>query len=75
MPSLDDRPYHVERARAELDAAYRAQSAAVAAAHLKLCALHMRLAREMRDPPVPEPVAVERDWLQRCAPMHEKCLA
>jgi hypothetical protein len=40
----DERTYHVERARAELDAAYRAERADIAAIHLKLCALHMERA-------------------------------
>jgi hypothetical protein len=38
--------YHMRRARAELDAAYRASSAAVAEAHLRLSVLHMRKLRE-----------------------------
>ena len=38
--------YHVRRARAELDAAYRASSATVAEAHLRLSVLHMRKLRE-----------------------------
>ena len=38
--------YHVRRARAELDAAYRASSAKVAEAHLRLSVLHMRKLRE-----------------------------
>lgn len=43
-PVPDERTYHVERARAELDAAYRAERAEIAAIHLKLCALHMERA-------------------------------
>jgi hypothetical protein len=38
--------YHVRRARAELDAAYRATTATVAEAHLRLSVLHMRKLRE-----------------------------
>ena len=38
----DDREYHVERARAELDLAYRADKAAAADAHLRLSSLHMK---------------------------------
>jgi hypothetical protein len=38
---MRDVGYHVERAREELDRAYRASDQRVAAAHLKLSALHM----------------------------------
>ena len=38
---LKDQDYHVERAREELDRAYPASDQRVAAAHLKLSALHM----------------------------------
>ncbi len=38
--------YHVRRARAELDAAYRASSGTAAEAHLRLSVLHMRKLRE-----------------------------
>ncbi|MBV8685324.1 MAG: hypothetical protein JOZ90_14655 [Alphaproteobacteria bacterium] len=71
----DDHHYHVERARAELDAAYRATGGAVAAAHLRLSSLHMRRARDLAARPLPPPAAAELDWLDRCAPLHEKCLA
>lgn len=41
-----DRVHHRERARAELDMAYRAVTRAAAEAHLRLASLHMeRLAR------------------------------
>jgi hypothetical protein len=36
-----DRNYHLERARTELDAAYRAAHTVAAEAHIKLSALHM----------------------------------
>lgn len=42
MLAEDDREYHTERARVELDQAYRAESSAVAEAHLKLSSLHMQ---------------------------------
>jgi hypothetical protein len=71
----DDRDYHVRRARAELDAAYRARSLTNATAHLRLCSMHMQRARELNLPPVTQPVAIELDWMQRCAPLHEKHLA
>ncbi|HEX5183411.1 MAG TPA: hypothetical protein VFW19_09705 [Allosphingosinicella sp.] len=61
--------YHVERARAELDAAYRAEQAEVAAAHLRLCSLHMHRARET----CPRP-AKELEWLEGLAPLHERAL-
>jgi hypothetical protein len=40
-----DYDYHVVRARAELDCAYRAEGKAAAMAHMKLSALHMERAR------------------------------
>jgi hypothetical protein len=43
----DDREYHVERARAEMDFAYRADSRASADAHMKLAGLHMARAKEL----------------------------
>jgi hypothetical protein len=67
----DDHRYHTERARAELDAAYRAERAAVAAAHLRLCSLHMQRAREALVRPVP---ARELEWLEGFAPLHERSL-
>lgn len=45
MPDYD---YHIERARAELDCAYRAPDHAAAAAHMTLSALHMDRARAAR---------------------------
>jgi hypothetical protein len=41
----DDQDYHVERARQEFDAAYRAERLDIAAIHLRLSALHMERAR------------------------------
>jgi hypothetical protein len=38
----EDREYHVERARAELDLAYRADKSAAADAHMRLSSLHMK---------------------------------
>jgi hypothetical protein len=40
--SQEDREYHVERARAELDRAYSAKGAAAADAHARLSSLHMK---------------------------------
>ena len=37
--------YHIDRARAELDLAYRAEKASAAEAHMRLSALHMEQAR------------------------------
>ncbi len=37
--------YHIERARAELDLAYRAEQRCAAEAHMRLSALHMERAR------------------------------
>jgi hypothetical protein len=64
-----ERDYHVMRARSELDAAYRAGSFKVAAAHLKLCSLHMERARNFQ---APRPHAVELEWIEKLAPMHEQ---
>ena len=36
-----DRLYHIERARREMDLAYKAEKRAVMEAHMKLSALHM----------------------------------
>ena len=38
----EDREYHVERARVELDLAYRADKPEAADAHLRLSSLHMK---------------------------------
>jgi hypothetical protein len=48
MYEPDDLLYHQERARAELDLAYRAGSRAAAAAHLLLSSLHMRRLEALR---------------------------
>jgi hypothetical protein len=45
----EDRDYHMERARSELDWAYRAEGEAVAEAHLRLSALHMQRLRDLDD--------------------------
>lgn len=45
MRNNPDYHYHVDRARTEMDCAYRAQSHAAAAAHMRLSALHMDRAR------------------------------
>lgn len=42
MLTDEDMSYHLERARAELDLAYRSPHALAAEAHMKLSALHMR---------------------------------
>lgn len=41
MPT-EDRDYHIDRARAELDRGYRTDNFAAARAHLGLAALHMK---------------------------------
>jgi hypothetical protein len=41
MPT-EDRDYHIDRARAELDRGYRTDNFAAARAHLELAALHMK---------------------------------
>lgn len=44
MTEIDDREYHTQRARVELDMAYRAERPDVASAHLRLSSLHMQRA-------------------------------
>jgi len=46
MQTESSRDYHMHRARAELDLAYRAEGWAATQAHLKLSALHMARLRE-----------------------------
>jgi hypothetical protein len=48
MNKGQDYDYHVHRARAEMDCAYRAAGHAAVAAHMKLSALHMDRARTAR---------------------------
>ena len=69
--TADDHRYHTERARAELDAAYRAECSDAAAAHLRLCSFHMHRAREALSRPEP---AKELEWLEGFAPLHERSL-
>jgi hypothetical protein len=45
MPT-EDRDYHIDRARAELDRAYRTDNFAAANAHFRLAALHMKRVRD-----------------------------
>ena len=47
--SDQDRLYHIERARRELDLAYQAERQAVAEAHMKLSALHMARLKKVDD--------------------------
>lgn len=51
MPT-EDRDYHIDRARAELDRGYRTDNFAAARAHLALAALHMKRLRESDGRPV-----------------------
>jgi len=44
--TTNDRNYHRERARTELDAAYRAPHRAAAEAHMRLSAMHMKRLNE-----------------------------
>jgi hypothetical protein len=64
----------VMRARAELDAAYRATATDSAAAHFRLFVLHLELARKHRVA-TETPAVEEFRWLDQCAPMHERCVA
>ena len=56
MPT-DDKDYHIDRARAELDQAYRADNFAAARAHFRLASLHMKCLRN-EAPPSAESQAV-----------------
>ena len=51
--SIEDRDYHMDRARTELDRAYRSDNRAAARAHFGLASLHMKCLRES-DTPGPE---------------------
>jgi hypothetical protein len=67
----DDHLYHTDRARAELDAAYRAEGREIAVAHLRLCSFHMQRARETLTQPAP---VRELEWLEDFTPLHERAL-
>jgi hypothetical protein len=47
--SEQDRLYHVERARREMDLAYEADKQVVMEAHMKLSALHMARVKKSDD--------------------------
>jgi hypothetical protein len=47
--SDQDRLYHMERARRELDLAYQANNHAVIDAHMRLSALHMARLKQVED--------------------------
>jgi hypothetical protein len=49
--------HHVERARAEMDCAYRAAGEAAGRAHMTLAALHMHRAGIVRDADAADPSA------------------
>jgi hypothetical protein len=51
MPT-EDRDYHIDRARAELDRGYRTDNFAAARAHLGLAALHMKRIHDSDPRPV-----------------------
>jgi hypothetical protein len=59
-PALDDRLYHQDRARAELDMAYRAAGSAAAGAHLHLASLHLRRFEALRAPEGRRPTGERR---------------
>lgn len=73
MEAEAEREYHIERARAELDAAYRAAGSDAAQAHLRLCSMHMARARTLLEQAQQSPPELE--WIESCRPLHEKCLA
>ncbi len=68
-----ERLYHVARARAELDSAYRTATAEASERHMQLCTLHLRQARLHRAP-LTGSAAREHDWLQHLAHFHARCL-
>ncbi len=68
-----ERHYHVARARAELDIAYRTEKQEASERHMQLCTLHLREARLHRAP-LAGPIAKEYDWLRDLAYFHSKCL-
>lgn len=68
-----DREYHIERARAELDAAYRASGSDAAKAHLGLCSMHMARARTLIERT--RPGSAELEWIESFRPLHERSLA
>ena len=70
----DEREYHVERARAELDAGYRATGSQAAASHLQLCSLHMARAR-LRQGTEGFDAPPELRWLDACSALHERALS
>ncbi len=69
-----DRQYHVARARAELDSAYRTATPEASERHMQLCTVHLRRARLHRAP-LAGSAAREYDWLQHLAHFHARCLA
>ncbi|MGZ8285189.1 MAG: hypothetical protein ACXW27_03375 [Allosphingosinicella sp.] len=73
MRADSDREYHIERARAELDAAYRAAGSNAAKAHLRLCSMHMARARTLLEQAAGS--LPELEWIESCRPLHETCLA
>lgn len=50
MSRVEDPDYHQERARSELDLAYRAESHNAAEAHMRLSSLHMRRLQALHAP-------------------------
>jgi hypothetical protein len=49
MATDQEREYHTQRAQAELDWAYRAESHHAAEAHMRLSAMHMERMLQLRD--------------------------
>ena len=45
----NDSEYHTQRARAELDWAYRAENRFAAEAHMRLSAMHMERMRQLKE--------------------------
>lgn len=49
MAGMQERDYHMQRAQAELDCAYRAEHRVAAQAHMRLSALHMKRMRQVKE--------------------------
>ena len=49
MLSEQQKTYHLDRARVEMDMAYRATARSAAAAHMKLSSLHIGRIKELDD--------------------------
>jgi hypothetical protein len=56
--SIEERDYHMDRARTELDRAYRSDNSAAARAHFGLASLHMKWIKEASGVPERRPSSI-----------------